>query len=148
MGLYICYVLASYPSPVKVLENVQSVSLGEGHSAAVTKDEILYVWGDNKYGQVGNGANEECLNVEGRQVKVLENVQSVSLGWYHSAAVTKDGVLYTWGRNDRGQLGDGTRQDRNIPVKVLENVQEVGLNYDRSEAMTEDGSVYMWGAKD
>ncbi len=140
------YVFASYPNPVKVLENVQSVNLGEGHSAAVTKDGVLYVWGDNKYGQVGNGANEECLNVEGRPVKVLENVQSVSLGWYHSAAVTKDGALYMWGRNDRGQLGDGTRQARNIPLKVLEHVQEVRLDYNRSEAMTEDGSVYMWGA--
>lgn len=133
-------------SPVKVLENIQSISLGGSHNGAVTRDGTLYMWGYNDYGQVGNGTNEEGLWFEIKPVKVLENVQSVSLGWEHSGAVTKDGVLYMWGKNHRGQLGDGTRQDHNSPVKVLENVQKASLEYWNSGAIAEDGSVYIWGA--
>ena len=45
MGLYICYVLASYPSPVKVLENVQEVGLNYDRSEAMTEDGSVYMWG-------------------------------------------------------------------------------------------------------
>jgi hypothetical protein len=58
---------------------------------------------------------------------VLSNVASVSLGAYHSAAVTEDGDLYTWGDNQFGQLGDGTDTERHAPVKVLSNVASVSL---------------------
>ncbi len=136
--------------PVKVLENVQSVSLGEDHSGAVTEDGNLYMWGTNWDGELGDGTYDNH-NIP---VKVLENVQSVSLGGSHSGAVTKDGNLYTWGTNDWGELGYGTNDDynSNIPVKVLENVQfislggESGLGDSHSGAVTKDGSLYMWGA--
>ncbi|MGN0513099.1 MAG: hypothetical protein ACI4GD_02385, partial [Lachnospiraceae bacterium] len=45
-----------------------------------------------------------------------KKIVSVSLGEWHSAAVTKDGELYMWGDNRYGQLGDGTTEDKSTPV--------------------------------
>ena len=129
-------------TPVKVLEDVVSVSLGGFYSSgAITGDGSLYMWGNNHYGQLGDGTTDERHT----PVKVLEDVVSVSLGDEHSGAITSDGSLYMWGWNYGGQLGDGTTDERHTPVKVLDNVIAVSLERNHSGAITGDGSLYMWG---
>jgi uncharacterized protein YjdB len=128
-------------SPVKVMDNVVSVSTGLEHSGAITEDGSLYMWGYNYSGEIGDGTK----NVRCNPVLVLENVVSVSLGGGSSAAITEDGSLYMWGSNSNGQLGDGTNEDRTNPVKVLENVVKVSKGNGHTGAITEDGSLYMWG---
>ena len=83
---------------------MQSVSLGDHHSAAIKTDGSLWMWGYNKYGEVGDGSTEDRYT----PVKIMDGVQSVSLGWCHSAAIKKDGSLWVWGYNLYGQLGDGS----------------------------------------
>lgn len=51
-------------------------------------------------------------------VKIMDNVASVSLGEQHSAAITADGSLYTWGYNLFGQLGNGTTENSSTPIKI------------------------------
>lgn len=116
-----------YKKPLKVMENVQSVSLGDNrgiggkHSGAVAEDGSLYMWGSNDSGQLGDGTREDHSS----PVKVMENVQTISLGDSCSGAVTKDGSLYMWGNNLRGQLGDRTYEGHNRPVKIsLSSVQK------------------------
>lgn len=72
-------------------------------------------------------------------------VKQVSLGSWHSAAVTINGDLYTWGSNNWGQLGNGTTTDSSIPVKVLENVVTVSLSQCQSAAVLDNGDLYTWG---
>ena len=72
-------------------------------------------------------------------------MSSVSLGYWHSAAVTTNGDLYCWGRNYDGQIGDGTTTNRYTPVKVLENVSSVSLGEYHSAAVTTNGDLYCWG---
>lgn len=86
---------------------VASISLGNRYSGAVTEDGDLYMWGMNGNGQLGNGAEAGFYlrGPENKPVKVLENVESVSLAQNHSGAVTKDGTLYMWGDNKYVQLG-------------------------------------------
>ncbi len=128
-------------SPMKIMENVQEVSLGESYSASITTDGSLYTWGRNDFGELGNGTKTDSSI----PVKIMDNVKSVILDWGNSAAITTDGSLYMWGNNKHGQLGDGTTTDSLVPVKIMENVKSVSLADDSSAAITEDGSLYIWG---
>ena len=119
-----------------------SVSLGDSRSTAITENGDLYCWGQNNYGQVGDGTT---VNKD-RPTKMLNNVTSVSLGIYHSAAVAENGDLYCWGYGSDGQMGNGTYNTRqSTPVKVLENVTSVSLGGFHSAAITENGDLYCWG---
>ncbi|MCH5324200.1 MAG: hypothetical protein J1E39_03200 [Eubacterium sp.] len=120
---------------------VKQVSLGETHSAAITTDGSLYMWGDNYHGQLGNGTNEDSSV----PIKIMDNVAFVSLGYYHSAAITTDGSLYMWGYNYSGQLGNGTTEDCYTPIKIMDNVASVSLGDEHSAVITIDGSLYTCG---
>ena len=95
------------PIPVKVMDDVSAVALGDHHAAVIKTDNSLWVWGDNDYGQIGSGVDRDEKPSYAEPVKVLDNVVAVSCGLYHTAAVTGDGTLYTWGENLSGQLGNG-----------------------------------------
>ena len=118
-----------------------TLSLGDAHSALLTADGTLYTWGENRYGQLGDGTLISKLE----PVKVLEDVVSVELGGNHSAAITSDGSLYVWGYNYYGQVGDGKRLNVKSPVKILDDVVGVSLGGNHSAAITSDGDLYVWG---
>ena len=133
------------PSETIEGKKVVQISLGANHSAAITEDESLYIWGSNAFGQLGEGAYgyNTYSNIP---IKIMDNVASISLGWGHSAAITTDGSLYTWGVNN-GRIGDGTIDNwRVTPVKIMDNVVSVSLGSGHSAAITTDGSLYTWGS--
>ena len=130
--------------PVKIMDNVVSISVKGGTCAAITTDGSLYTWGNNQYGQLGNG-KYGYDNYSSTPIKIMDNVVSVSLGGNHSAAITTDGSLYTWGSNDCGHLGDGTTDDKSTPVKIMDNVVSISVKDGTCAAITTDGSLYTWG---
>ena len=128
-------------SPIKIMENVAAVSLGCWHSAVITKDGSLYMWGDNEYGELGNGTTNKLT----RPQRVAANVQSVELGNYHTTAVSKDGGLYTWGYNKYGELGNGTTNNSYTPVKIMSDVVSSAGGSHHTIALKKNGTVYTWG---
>ena len=120
---------------------IAPIAAGSNHSAAVTKDGDLYMWGSNGGGRLGNGSRTNSYT----PVKIMKNVAAVSLGDEHSAAVTKDGSLYMWGNNYSGQLGNGSTTNRSTPVKIMEKVAAVSLGGNHSATITKDGGLYTWG---
>lgn len=119
-----------------------SVSLGSEHSAAITENGDLYMWGSNGNGQLGDGTTIDKKT----PTKIMSNVKLVSLGRLHTAAITNNGDLYMWGENGDGQLGNGTTTSSNIPIKIMSNVKSVSLGwYYYSAAITENGDLYTWG---
>ena len=69
---------------------VANVYLGLNHSAALTENGVLYCWGSNTSGEIGNGRTEHSVELP---YKTLDHVSSASLGWAHSAAITEKGNI-------------------------------------------------------
>ncbi len=66
-------------------------------------------------------------------------------GTHHTAAIKTDGSLWAWGRNNYGQLGDGTTTERHTPVKIGDAYALVSGGYGHTVALKADGSVWAWG---
>jgi len=109
-----------------------AISAGLDHTLVVLDDAgvtKVYAWGLNKFGQLGNkGVLNSDAAVKVPQLVVTKDgsalidptkgIVSVTAVGHHSMARTGAGVLYTWGRNSRGQLGDGTRTSRSYAAQV------------------------------
>lgn len=117
------------------------ISAGDNHTAAIDAAGNLWLWGDNRYGQLGDGTTT-AANVP---LKVMDGVSSVALGGQHSAALKADGSLWTWGSNECGQLGNGTTEDSKVPVKVLDHVAAVSAGRNHTAAIKTDGTLWVWG---
>ncbi len=107
----------------------------------------LYAWGENRWGQLGNGGNASSSTPI--QVASDQNWGSVKAGLSHSVAVTTSGSLYVWGYNENGELSDSNSGNIMIPVRVGENnawssVQSAGYGF--SIAMKTDTSLFSMGA--
>ena len=77
----------------------------------------------------------------------MDNVIFVDLDGYDSQyAIKNDNSLWAWGRNNNGQLGDGTNIDRHTPIKVMDNVDSISLSGYGNFAITTDKSVWAWSA--
>ncbi|HEY2944633.1 MAG TPA: chitobiase/beta-hexosaminidase C-terminal domain-containing protein, partial [Vicinamibacteria bacterium] len=112
------------PVTVTGLSSITALGAGYGHSLAVKSDGMLFAWGYNGTGQLGDGSTlPRSLPFQ----LSLTAVQEAAGGKYvygHSAAVTTDGTVWTWGYNYYGQIGDGTAgasYQRNSPVQISES---------------------------
>jgi alpha-tubulin suppressor-like RCC1 family protein len=128
-----------------VPSGIVAISGGGRHSLALRGDGTVWAWGENSFGQLGDGTmTERDAPVE---VPGLGNVTAVSAGFEHSLALTSDGVVYAWGRNTFGQLGDGTTQQSEVPIAVsnLSDLIAVRGGGQFSLALRGDGTVWTWG---
>ena len=96
------------PALVQHLEEsgtkVISIAVGNGHMLALTKEGRVLSWGNGEYGRCGNGKRVQTLP---EPVDLLSGKMCVAVaaGFQHSLALSADGVVYAWGKNDAGQLG-------------------------------------------
>jgi alpha-tubulin suppressor-like RCC1 family protein len=103
-------------------EKIISLSLGSTHSSALTSTGRVFIWGSNEYGKLGDGTNTD-KNVPTEITSNFsliagEKIISLSLGWYHSLALTSTARVYAWGANWNNSLGDGTSSNRNVPTEI------------------------------
>ncbi|MCW5980379.1 MAG: hypothetical protein KIT09_20015 [Bryobacteraceae bacterium] len=90
-----------------------------GSAAPAEPLENVRAWGNNESGQLGNGQGSWTVDSNVPvQVSGLTNARAVSGGTSHSLALTNVGRVWAWGKNDRGQLGNGTYVTSDVPVMV------------------------------
>jgi len=104
---------------VSGLSSVISVAAGFHHSLAAMSDGSVAAWGRNQSGQIGDGTSGTNRTAP-VTVNNVSSIIEVGAGQYHSVAVSSDGVVWVWGDNASGQIGDGTTTNRLDPVKVSE----------------------------
>jgi len=110
------------PREVPGVTNAVAMAGGIYHTVVLLRDGTVRAWGNNRYGQLGNGAKTQSFTpVEVRLAsgQLLSNVVEIAAGDYHSVARLKDGTVWSWGWNLYGQLGDGTQVDSPNPVQVI-----------------------------
>ena len=115
------------------------------YSATLKSDGSVWTWGDNTYGQLGDGS-KITKNVP-VQVSGLTDATDIATGSEHCIALKSDGTAWAWGRNRGGRLGDGTTTARLTPVQVLglTGVVDVAAGEEHSAAVKSDGTVWAWG---
>ena len=139
-------------TPVKIMEDVSSVATGVFHSMAIRTDGSLWSWGGNFAGVIGNGKETTFIDFEIKEdndatipIKIMENIVYIAAGWQTSFAIDSYGVLWGWGSNSFGQLGDGTTKNRLAPVKIMDDVISVSAGFAHTLALKSDGSLWAWG---
>jgi alpha-tubulin suppressor-like RCC1 family protein len=110
------------PVAVRGLSGVTAVSAGASHGLAVLGTGMVMAWGGNSYGQLGTGTDsgpESCAQApcsrKPARVGKLAGVTAVSAGYGFSLARLINGSVASWGRNNFGQLGNGTTSDTSTP---------------------------------
>jgi len=125
-----------------------AIAGGGYHSLAITEDGV-YTWGNNTFGQLGDGSTRDSLTPEliHFQPPVL-GFTAIAAGFWHTLAATNDG-LYGFGFNGNGELGDGSFASRALPVrtampKAVTVIKSIGAGAMHSLAATDQGA-YAWG---
>jgi alpha-tubulin suppressor-like RCC1 family protein len=135
------------------------ISGGYWHSCGVAADGKAYCWGINGFGQLGdnNSPTESASPVPVGTVNVVgeTSFMQVSCGNQHTCGLTIDGRAYCWGRDEKGQLGNGDAQNDNAPVPIPVDVSNNPADCRRFVWLAPDlythcglcanGKVYCWG---
>jgi alpha-tubulin suppressor-like RCC1 family protein len=124
-----------------------SVSAGWTHTCAIRIDGTLWCWGDNAFGQLGNGSTAPSRVP--RRVGAASNWYTVAAGRYHTCGIrqTLPYSIWCWGRGDDGQLGNGAFANSAVPVQVAwdDNTWSLSAGMLHTCFTAEDGRHVCWG---
>ena len=138
------------------IPSIKSISAGYSHSVALTKEGKVYTWGNNTYGQLGDGTLDygvgdelsgygigngqaQYARKQPTLVKGLNNIVEISAGWYQTIALRSDGTVWTW--------GNIKTDNKNKPTQVigLSDVKAVAGGENHIIALKNDGTAWTWG---
>jgi alpha-tubulin suppressor-like RCC1 family protein len=138
-------VAVALPKQTKVV----AVGTSYNYSIALTAGGHVFTWGYNGSGQLGNGfatASEIPIRVK---IPVGVKITAIANGGYDALALTSTGTILAWGSGSWGQLGDGSRNNSDVPVtvKLPRGVKIVAISAgsQHSLALTATGEVLAWG---
>lgn len=143
------------------LRDVVAVAAGDWHFVALRSDGTVWTWG-REAGLVGHPVQDgdefdsyqryvlgsQCRATADdvpAQVTGLGGIVAISAGDHHTLALDDAGVLWAWGMNWHGELGDGSLFDRDVPVPVLTGVAAMAAGAGQSVAVLDTGAVLAWG---
>lgn len=139
-----------------LLTAVVQIAAGANHALALMNDGTVRAWGHGKYGRLGNGADDDQhlpVQVKQSNGQVLTGITQIVAGFNCSYALDDQDTVWAWGRNDFGQLGDGTTKRRNRADRVLlskddtllTGVKQIAACGYHAVALMNNGTVVAWG---
>jgi len=134
--------------PLRSSNSWTSIGTGDSHTTAIATDGSLWTWGSNTFGQLGNFINQSLYTVPTKlpNSATPHSWAQISEGVSHTLAISNTGLLYGWGGNASGQLGDGTVVTRSSPVLIsAKSWSKVSAGYSHSVAIDSLGALYAWG---
>jgi alpha-tubulin suppressor-like RCC1 family protein len=129
-------------------------SAGYSHACAIGDDQAAYCWGTNDHGELGNGTTGTTDDSVPGAVQSTDRWADISAGGdyrnsdpNHTCGITSTDEAYCWGSNGRGQLGNGTTDDTNVPVPVDGGVtwSSISAGGNHTCGIAADGIAYCWG---
>jgi len=150
------------PANISYLNSITAIMGGEMHNVALKSDGTLWAWGQNAYGQLGDGTtNDEYTPVQVGLgcVPPLTSVTKLGGRPYFTLAVKSDGTIWAWGMNRYGQMGNGSINplsgpqvttpvlvNDSSPGGAINNPRQVTCGYQFGAALTTNGAVWTWGS--
>jgi alpha-tubulin suppressor-like RCC1 family protein len=151
LGMGLAPTQVTSPSEALAVDTVRTVAAGTFHTVALGSNGMVWAWGLNSSGQLGDTTTTERTLPS--QVVGLRNIKAVAAGEYHTIALTNDGKVVAWGQNKLGQLGNGLYSDSSsfAPVLIaggtqLSDVIAIATGSYHNLALTADGKVFSWGS--
>ncbi|CAB4124384.1 Regulator of chromosome condensation (RCC1) repeat [uncultured Caudovirales phage] len=144
------YLAGSTSSPTTIVGGGTSwklVSCGYDHITTIKTDNTVWACGTNDLGQFGDGTTinkSSPVTTSGSGT----NWKQVSSGRKYTSATKTDGTLWSWGRNNSGQLGVGNTLNRSSPTTISgggTTWRQVSCGYNQTAAVKADGSLWTWG---
>ena len=129
------------------------VVVGTSNTCALDAGGQAWCWGDNAFGQLGDGTKKQRLvpapvsgGIAFTQILLTGRDSVKEIGLF-SCGLAADGSAYCWGNNDLGQLGDGTKTDRLVPTRVTGGVifSELKAGAATVCGISRDARLYCWG---
>ena len=136
-------------TPVKLMDNVESVSAGVFGAMVLKQDGSLWYLGSPTEGQLGDGTYyTDTADRPAGTYHVMDDVKMVASGFYRFAALKNDGSVWVWGAD--GYAGDGKLiswlSDRPQKfTKILDNMISVGMDLENGWAIDSNGGLWSWG---
>uniref|UniRef100_A0A7N5P6U9 X-linked retinitis pigmentosa GTPase regulator n=1 Tax=Ailuropoda melanoleuca TaxID=9646 RepID=A0A7N5P6U9_AILME len=126
------------------------LSCGDEHTAIVTGNNKLYMFGSNNWGQLGLGSKSTVNKPTCVKALKPEKVKFAACGRNHTLVSTEGGKVYASGGNNEGQLGLGDTDERNSFHLISfftsqRKIKQLSAGSNTSAALTEDGELFMWG---
>ena len=143
-------------------KNIVDIVKSGFFKVALDDNGKVYTWGSNVGGQLGNGTENDssvpiCISDTENSVLKGKNIKNISANGYTVCAIDDNGKVYTWGENERGQLGNGTKNDSSVPICISDtedsvlkgkNIKNISANGNTVCALDDNGKVYTWGEND
>ncbi|KAJ7531965.1 hypothetical protein O6H91_14G067000 [Diphasiastrum complanatum] len=128
---------------------IVQITSGENHSAALSIDGQVFTWGRGKYGQLGHGSTDNESRPTAVKALSDQMIVQIACGGEHTMAISREGLLFTWGQGYWGQTGHGTQDDVLSPRQVLslqkEQVMQASAGARHSIIMTRNEEIFVWG---
>lgn len=150
---------ADKPNGVLVsgLTNVIAIAAGREHSLALCADGTVWAWGANNAKQLGSISDNAATFKTTPQQLGLSYIVSIAAGGDHSLAIERSGLVYAWGSDSEGQLGNGATTGNQVSPQTVQQVGgggslakalAVAAGASHSMALLADGTVVTWGRDD